>query len=217
LNLLTCHSVTTSPARQRELFSSLLSKATALLSTLVRGTFIVEHQPPQVLKTQVKFNASVRLLVGAKLSVHMNPPEVTVTLIAEKDIPKLAVDSSLLTSTSCAELLNGNKLMEYSPNCCTTVANFQNLLLKKIKRKNTSAEAVTEKKFALLFHTQFVIGDDLMFDIATLSLPIVVIVHVVQVCSGEATILWDNFFSQPEALRCTRLSHVVAAVRWLPE
>jgi hypothetical protein len=36
-----------------------------------------------------------------------------------------------------------------------------------------------------------------MFDIATLSLPIVVIVHVVQVCSGEATILWDNFFSQP--------------------
>lgn len=48
------------------------------------STFIIEKQPPQVLKTQTKFSATVRLLVGGKLNVHMNPPQVKATIISEQ-------------------------------------------------------------------------------------------------------------------------------------
>lgn len=40
------------------------------------STFIIERQPPQVMKTNTRFTAMVRLLVGGKLNVHMTPPQV---------------------------------------------------------------------------------------------------------------------------------------------
>ena len=45
------------------------------------STFIIEKQPPQVLKKDSRFTATVRLLVGGKLNVHMNPPTVKATII----------------------------------------------------------------------------------------------------------------------------------------
>ena len=47
------------------------------------SSFIIEKQPPQVLKTNTRFSATVRLLVGTKLHVHLNPPTVTVSIISE--------------------------------------------------------------------------------------------------------------------------------------
>lgn len=55
----------------------------------LRSTFIIEKQPPQVLKTQTKFAATVRLLVGGKLNVHMNPPQVKATIISEQQAKSL--------------------------------------------------------------------------------------------------------------------------------
>lgn len=55
----------------------------------VHSTFIIEKQPPQVLKTQTKFAATVRLLVGGKLNVHMNPPQVKATIISEQQAKAL--------------------------------------------------------------------------------------------------------------------------------
>ena len=55
----------------------------------LRSTFILEKQPPQVLKTQTKFAATVRLLVGGKLNVHMNPPQVKATIISEQQAKSL--------------------------------------------------------------------------------------------------------------------------------
>jgi signal transducer and activator of transcription 5B len=42
----------------------LLASVTELLSNLVTGTFVIEKQPPQVMKTNTRFTATVRLLVG---------------------------------------------------------------------------------------------------------------------------------------------------------
>jgi len=41
------------------------------------STFIIEKQPPQVMKTNTRFTSTVRLLVGGKLNVHMTPPQVS--------------------------------------------------------------------------------------------------------------------------------------------
>lgn len=59
------------------------------LSFCLHSTFIIEKQPPQVLKTQTKFAATVRLLVGGKLNVHMNPPQVKATIISEQQAKAL--------------------------------------------------------------------------------------------------------------------------------
>lgn len=60
-----------------------------LVFDLLHSTFIIEKQPPQVLKTQTKFAATVRLLVGGKLNVHMNPPQVKATIISEQQAKAL--------------------------------------------------------------------------------------------------------------------------------
>ena len=53
------------------------------MSSLVTSTFIIEKQPPQVMKTNTRFTSTVRLLVGGKLNVHMTPPQVKVSIISE--------------------------------------------------------------------------------------------------------------------------------------
>lgn len=71
------------------MFTLSLSVLYVLYSPFPCSTFIIEKQPPQVLKTQTKFAATVRLLVGGKLNVHMNPPQVKATIISEQQAKAL--------------------------------------------------------------------------------------------------------------------------------
>ena len=59
-----------------------------LLSNLVTGTFIIEKQPPQVMKTNTRFTATVRLLVGGVLNVHMAAPAVSVSIVSEAQVKR---------------------------------------------------------------------------------------------------------------------------------
>ena len=43
----------------------------------------------QVLKTNTRFSATIRLLVGTKLNVHMSPPVVTASIISESQANSL--------------------------------------------------------------------------------------------------------------------------------
>jgi len=36
-----------------------------ILHNLIQASFIIERQPPQVIKTQTRFGAQVRLLIGS--------------------------------------------------------------------------------------------------------------------------------------------------------
>lgn len=65
-----------------------------VIITLLHSTFIIEKQPPQVLKTQTKFAATVRLLVGGKLNVHMNPPQVKAVIVSEQQAKALLKNES---------------------------------------------------------------------------------------------------------------------------
>ena len=70
---------------------------------------ITEKQPPQVLKTNTRFSATVRLLVGTKLNVHMSPPVVTVSIISEAQANSLLRTSPNKKSRaeySSGEILN---------------------------------------------------------------------------------------------------------------
>lgn len=76
---------------------------------------------------------------------------------------------------------------------------FRNMQLKKIKRaEKKGTESVMDEKFSLLFQSQFSVGvGELVFQVWTLSLPVVVIVHGNQEPHAWATVTWDNAFAEP--------------------
>ncbi|NXN71981.1 STA5B protein, partial [Himantopus himantopus] len=186
------------PGPVEEMLSELNSTITDIISALVTSTFIIEKQPPQVLKTQTKFAATVRLLVGGKLNVHMNPPQVKATIISEQQAKALLKNESTRNESS-GEILNNCCVMEYHQATGTLSAHFRNMSLKRIKRSDRrGAESVTEEKFTILFESQFSVGgNELVFQVKTLSLPVVVIVHGSQDNNATATVLWDNAFAEP--------------------
>uniref|UniRef100_A0A9L0KCT5 Signal transducer and activator of transcription n=1 Tax=Equus asinus TaxID=9793 RepID=A0A9L0KCT5_EQUAS len=130
------------------------------------STFIIEKQPPQVLKTQTKFAATVRLLVGGKLNVHMNPPQVKATIISEQQAKSLLKNENTRNDYS-GEILNNCCVMEYHQATGTLSAHFRNMSLKRIKRSDRrGAESVTEEKFTILFESQFSVGgNELVFQV----------------------------------------------------
>lgn len=83
-----------------------------MLNQLIQSTFLIEKQPPQVMKTNTRFTATVRFLVGYKLNVHMSPPLVRVTIISEANA-KAFLSSNGKTVESSGDILNSSGTLEY--------------------------------------------------------------------------------------------------------
>ncbi|EFN64757.1 Signal transducer and activator of transcription 5B [Camponotus floridanus] len=182
----------------QNIFPTLNSQITQLLSSLVTSTFIIEKQPPQVMKTNTRFTSTVRLLVGTKLNVHMTPPQVKASIISELQANALLKNDKMKNGDASGEILNNTGSMEYHQTAGQLSVSFRNMQLKKIKRaEKKGTESVMDEKFSLLFQSQFTIGGgELVFQVWTLSLPVVVIVHGNQEPHAWATVTWDNAFSE---------------------
>ncbi|XP_061181038.1 signal transducer and activator of transcription 5A-like [Saccostrea echinata] len=189
------------PNGKDEDVSVLNNKITSILSSIVTSTFIVEHQPPQVLKRDSRFSARVRLLVGGKLTIHLTPPTVTASIISEAQAKLLLRGPNRRPENNCGKILNNSGTMEFQPQKGELSIEFRNMILKSIKRaEKRGTEAVTEEKFCILFQSSFHLGmtvNELQFEVWTISLPVVVTVHGNQECNAVATVLWDNQFSEP--------------------
>ncbi|XP_042652740.1 signal transducer and activator of transcription 6 isoform X2 [Tyto alba] len=183
-----------------ELLPRLLERFNEVLSSLVKSSFLVEKQPPQVLKTQTKFQASARFLLGPQLlKASAKPYMVRADMVTEKQARELALSAySNALSESTGEIMHNVVALETNPTSGTCCANFKNVLLKKIKRcERKGSESVTEEKCAVLFSTTVALTpSNLSVHLQVLSLPIVVIVHGNQDNNAKATVLWDNAFSE---------------------
>ncbi|KFQ81519.1 Signal transducer and transcription activator 6, partial [Phaethon lepturus] len=183
-----------------ELLPRLLERVSGVLSSLVKSSFLVEKQPPQVLKTQTKFQASVRFLMGPQLlKASAKPYMVRADMVTEKQARELALSAySNVLSESTGEIMHNVVALETNPTSGTCCANFKNVLLKKIKRcERKGSESVTEEKCAVLFSTTVTLTpSNFSVHLQVLSLPIVVIVHGNQDNNAKATVLWDNAFSE---------------------
>ena len=168
-----------------------------LLDQLVKSSFVIEKQPPQVLKTNTRFSATIRLLVGTKLNVHMSPPVVTASIISESQANSL-LRAGHTKKTSSGDIVNNKQTMEYHQATGQLSVSFRNMSLKKIKRaEKKGTESVMDEKFALLFWSEFSIGNgEFHYQVCAPSLPVVVIVHGNQEPHAWATILWDNAFAE---------------------
>ncbi|XP_045456323.1 signal transducer and activator of transcription 5B-like [Melitaea cinxia] len=186
-----------------EMLDDLTKQVTSLLSSLVTSTFVIEKQPPQVMIMNTRFTATVRLLVGGQLNVHMTPPKVTVVIISEQQAQQLLKNDSVNEPSEapaeCGDILNNSDCMEYQPTSRQLSVSFRNMQLRKIKRaKKKGTESFMDEKFTLFFRSEFSVGGgELGFQVWTLSLPVVVIVHGTHEPQGWATVTWDNAFSSP--------------------
>ncbi|XP_023799074.1 signal transducer and activator of transcription 6 [Cyanistes caeruleus] len=185
-----------------DLLPRLLERLNEVLSSLVKSSFLVEKQPPQVLKTQTKFQANVRFLLGPKLlKAAPKPYVVRADMVTEKQARELELSNySNTLSESTGEIVHNTVALETNPTSGTCCANFKNVLLKKIKRcERKGSESVTEEKCAVLFSTSVTLSpSNVSIHLQVLSLPIVVIVHGNQDNNAKATVLWDNAFSDIE-------------------
>ncbi|XP_055616698.1 signal transducer and transcription activator isoform X3 [Toxorhynchites rutilus septentrionalis] len=179
-----------------------LVEVTNLLKGLITTTFIIEKQPPQVMKTNTRFAATVRLLIGNTLNIRMSNPVVRVSIISgtswdAKGQAQSTQQSNKACDQTCGEIMNSTGNLEYNETTKQLSVSFRNMQLKKIKRaEKKGTESVMDEKFALLFQSSFAVGHgDLVFSVWTISLPVVVIVHGNQEPQSWATITWDNAFA----------------------
>lgn len=176
----------------------LRSEVQVELHRLIQSTFLIEKQPPQVMKTNTRFTATARFLVGVKLNVQMSSPVVRVTIISEANA-KAFLNSNGKTVESSGDILNSSGTLEYHSGSNQLTASFRNMQLKKIKRaEKKGTESVMDEKFALLFQSTFKIATgEFSYSVHALSLPVVVIVHGNQEPHAWATVTWDNAFAVP--------------------
>lgn len=91
----------------------------------------------------IRFTATVRLLVGGKLNVHMTPPQVKVTIISESQANMLLKNDKLgKNNESSGDILNNTGTMEYQQATRQLSVSFRNMQLKKIKRAEKRAPKV---------------------------------------------------------------------------
>ncbi|KAL3076275.1 hypothetical protein niasHS_013546 [Heterodera schachtii] len=195
----------------------ILETLTKLLCMLVTQSFVVAVQPDPVLKTQHKFVAEVRLLIGERLGIKQQliNTNVTVKIIAEEEAKLLSTgqlnEKDIKTVGSISNDFEKLMLDERGH----MASKFNNSKLSRIAHRkppakgslqsNQSAQTATDQKYALLFHiTPFQLGNLGKFDVWTLSLPIMD-------CDAQAVILWQRAFS---SVNRTNASDDVLVVSW---
>lgn len=178
--------------RLRELTSTLIDE-------LISKSFVVDRQPStfkscrQILKKDIKFSTSVRLLTGKAFGIETIRPAVRFLVVSENQAKQLAETNSFIGPPIC-KVSNSDCHFEYNEESQQFVATFSGSKITEISRPS-SDKAVTVEKFALLYQSTFPVGDDLKVHLQTLSLPIALVVHVNQEPQARTSLFWDNSFS----------------------
>ncbi|VDM94910.1 unnamed protein product [Thelazia callipaeda] len=207
--------------------NSVLDNLTKLLCMLVSQSFVVAVQPEPVLKTQHKFFAEVRLLIGDKLGIkqHLVNTNVTVRIIAEEEARLLSTAQLSEKDVKTVGSISNDFEKMTTDDKGHMSAKFSNSKLTRIAHRkpppkggqgdakvSVNLQTATDQKYALLFHiTPFQLGNLGKFDVWTLSLPIMVTVHGSQDCDAQGAVLWQRAFSD---VNRTSLSSDIGAVSW---
>ncbi|VDN29503.1 unnamed protein product [Gongylonema pulchrum] len=207
---------------------TVLDNLTKLLCMLVSQSFVVAVQPEPVLKTQHKFNAEVRLLIGDRLGIkqHLVNTNVTIRIIAEDEARLLSTAQLAEKDVKAVGSISNDFEKITTDDKGHMSAKFSNSKLTRIAHRKpppkggqatdckllVNAQTATDQKYALLFHiTPFQVGSLGKFDVWTLSLPIMVTVHGSQDCDAQGAILWQRAFSD---VNRSTVAPEIGAVSW---
>lgn len=154
---------------------------TNLVKKLVQDTFLIEHQPCQVLKTNTRFHIlpgrnpmEVCSLVGEKLGMQLSQNSVSVCIVDEAtcmEIFQHGLEGERFNTVGEGQkgkLLPESLRLDFCQEKKCVSAVFRQISLKEFYRTarnrtasggKDQAELVTEEKFALLFRSKFSVGD----------------------------------------------------------
>ncbi|XP_062390524.1 signal transducer and activator of transcription 1b [Sardina pilchardus] len=186
--------------------NALEERAMLLLKNLIVSSLVVERQPcmpthpqrPLVIKTQVQFTVKLRLLV--KL------PELNCQLKVKVQFDKDVVERNTVRGFRKFNILGTNtKVMNMEESNGSLAAEFRHLQLRELRatgnRTNEGPLIVAEELHTICFETQLNLPGQSPIDLATTSLPVVVISNVAQMPSAWASVLWYNMLtSEPKNL-----------------
>uniref|UniRef100_A0A8D8CDI6 Signal transducer and activator of transcription n=4 Tax=Culex pipiens TaxID=7175 RepID=A0A8D8CDI6_CULPI len=179
--------------------AGLFDRTRDLLALLATKCFVVECQPPRVIKTNTKYSVGVRHLLGGQLHSRMVGMKLQTCIVSESQARNIQ-QSNIVTMENSGVLTFDDGALELDKDSKHLKATFRNLQVKNIQRQERrGADSVTDEKFAFLFDLAFAVGD-LRFSVWTISQPVVVIVHGNQETAAKATIVWDNAFADPSRI-----------------
>lgn len=134
-----------------------------------------------------------RFLIGNSLNFNMMKPTVKVMLLSEAQVNQLRKGKPV--GENMGKFINNCAKMEYNETTKQLTANFRTIKLKKAQHaeKKGNQENVTDEKYAMLFYSDFMIGD-FKSSVWALSHAVVVICHASQKPHATATVLWHDAF-----------------------
>ena len=145
-----------------------------LLYQVLNESFVVVEQPPQVLRRNNRFSATVHLMAGNVLNLPMDSPKVKVTIISEKQAAEIVnKDDWTRKEYSCAAkdgIINSVAPLSQSQKDSPVLCHFKNLQLRDFRREPRESRSIHEQKFAILFSTEVKVGND-TWTLRTMSLP----------------------------------------------
>ncbi|EDV29734.1 uncharacterized protein TRIADDRAFT_52438 [Trichoplax adhaerens] len=173
----------------------ILQELENLLSELVNKAFVIMKQPPQIIKVDTKFAASVCSLIGTKLNAFSQLTDVNAYILSESQVRSLRSGNFPPDLGASGKILNSCKPMQFDSQTRMWKVDLTNM---KIGRRATAKgdEMVTELKFAILFTSEFTIQAKKII-VRDVSLPTVIIVNTNQTANAMGTVVWDNYFSSP--------------------
>jgi signal transducer and activator of transcription 5B len=172
--------------------SEFVNQVAGLLKELVQNAFIVESQPPQVIKKSTKFTTSIRFLIGNKLGLPIGGPiNVDVCVLNDVGVREFVRKNGAAKVRTSGELLNGKQKFQLENS--RYVAEFRNIHVRKVTHnaKKESGHSVLDEPFWLLFQSQF-IYNRVTYKVFTFSVPIKVISHVSQETQAWETLIWGD-------------------------
>lgn len=148
-----------------DIIPAVQNRTQGLLYQLIRQSFVIEKQPPQVMKTSTRFSTVIRLLIGANLGIGTAPPHIKASIVSEAFAKELIHKAHLQehdipAKDNCGTLVNNTATMEHNAQSRTLTANFRAMQLNKIKRtEKKGSECVMDEKFAIAFQSQIRIAE----------------------------------------------------------
>uniref|UniRef100_F6PPL2 Signal transducer and activator of transcription n=1 Tax=Ciona intestinalis TaxID=7719 RepID=F6PPL2_CIOIN len=168
---------------------------------LVENAFIVEKQPPQVLMKDKKFMCQLRHLVADGLSIHQFRFDTQVQLVNTEAACAIVDGGPSTPIKPSGKILNNCHKSDFVEQTKQLHVHMRNMSLSMRQRGDRGrADCVAEEKFCMVFRAFISLRfpSKAEYDVVaqTFSLPIVVISHGKQEADAQATVFWDNAFSE---------------------
>ncbi|CAK8692067.1 unnamed protein product [Clavelina lepadiformis] len=168
---------------------------------LIENTLVLEKQPPQVLMKDKKFVCQLRHLAGDGLSSHQFRFDTQVWLINMETARTLMEGDHIREIKPSGRIVNNTAKADFSDQTKQLLVHMRNMSLQMRQRGDRGrADCVAEEKFCMVFRSfislRFPSNSEYNVVAQTMSLPIVVISHGKQEADAQATIFWDNAFSE---------------------